>query len=360
MPDISPEQASAAAEEIAERLTRRALLGARYDASLARDIVSMLVDLERDLAGQIAEMDITGVSRLSARRQRLESLLEMARKAVRKTYRRITVLAETQLDELFSIEAGASREIMRAAFQDVGVRLGVSLPSSSYMAALAEETLVMGRPLSSWWAGQEASLREAFAREMRLGLQAGETVQQLTRRIRGGKRDGLPVKGIMATSRAHAVAMARTSAAGVGNGARFATFEANLDVIQAYVHLSRLDLRTSEQCILRAGKRWDAKTKAPLGHRIPFQLCPIHHGCRSVHVVQVIGGEPPTNQNGEAWFKGLSAEEQGHLFGAGRMDLFRSGDMSMSELFDQSGRPISLSDLRTARERPGDRTARRI
>lgn len=359
MPTPSADQASAAAEEIAERLTRRALLGARYDAGLARQIIAQLVELERDLIGQIAEIDVTGVTQVSARRARLEKLLEQARRAIRENYRRLRVLSERELGELLSIEAEAVRSAVRGSFQSVGVRLSVSLPSQSYMAALAEEALVLGQPAAEFWARQENGLRQAFAREMRLGLQAGETIPQLMRRIRGGTRAGAPIPGIMSAARHQAVALARTSAASVGNSARFAVFESNLDVIQEYVHLSRLDGRTSQPCILRAGKRWDAATREPIGHKLPFQPPPIHMNCRSVLVVRVRGGDLPTNQNGEAWFKALSPGEQDVLFGRSRAELYRSGDIDLRQLFDQTGRPVPLSALRADESNAADRVARR-
>jgi hypothetical protein len=359
MVDITAAQAAAAGEEIAERMTRRALLGARFDAGLARDVISILVKLEEDLAGQIAAIDITGPARPTARRARLERLLEDTRKAIRANYRRVRLLTERQLDELFEIEAEATRAAMRGSLQSAGVRLGVSLPTDTYLAALAEETLVLGQPLSSYWARQEAGLIGAFRAEMEKGLTAGETVNDLIRRIRGGTRQGQVVPGIMAASRNQAAALVRTSAASVGNGARFATFEANLDVVEKYQHLSRLDGRTTEICILRAGKLWDARTKAPIGHKLPFQPPPIHINCRSVLVVVVIGAEPPTDQNGETWFRSLSATDQNDLFGRGRAELFRSGEITMSQLLDQSGRPIPLSDLRLDERNAGDRTVRR-
>lgn len=359
MVDLTAAQASAAGEDIAERMARRALLGARYDAGLARDIIALLQKLESDLVGQIADIDVTGVARAQARRARLTKLLEQARKAIRDSYRRVRVLSENQLDQLFEIEADATRLAVNGAFQDVGVRLGAALPSESYMAALAEETLVLGQPASSFWARQELNLVNAFRGQMEQGLMAGETVPNLIRRIRGGTRDGVTVPGIMATSRAHAAAMVRTAAAGVGNGARFAVFEANLDVIKEYIHLSRLDGRTSATCIARAGKRWNAKSRAPIGHNMPFQPPPLHWSCRSVIVVRVIGGELPTNQNGEQWFAGLDAATQNDLFGRSRAELYRSGDISISQLLDQSGRPIPLSALRASAGNAGDRVARR-
>lgn len=352
-------QASAAAEELAERLSRRAVLGSRYDAGLARDVIRLLTSLESDLAGQIAQMDITGVARASAQRQRLQKLLDQAREVIRDTYRRVRVMTERSYDELWEIEADATRAAMNGSFRSAGIRLDAALPTDSYMAALAEENLVLGQPATDFWARQEQSLRGAFRGQMEIGLQSGETVDQLIRRLRGGMRNGARVPGIMDTSRANAAALVRTSAASVGNEARLAVFDNNLDVIDEYVHLSKLDTRTSPTCVGRAGKRWTARDRQPIGHSFPFQTPPLHFNCRSVIVVRVVGGALPTEQNGQQWFDSLSPTDQNTVFGRGRADLYRSGDISLRQLFDQSGRPIPLADMRSDERNAGDRTVRR-
>lgn len=342
---IGAAAATDASAEIAERMTRRAVLGFRYDADLARRSISFLDDLQRDLLAQIAEIDVNGVTRISAKRKRLQQLLDLSRADIRKAYRGIRVLNSTDLADLATIEATATHATISTALVNVGATLGISLPTAATMAALAEEQLILGQPLADWWEDASRKTILQFSREMRIGVQAGETVEQLARRISGGTREGVQLRGIMDVSRTTARTLVRTSVASIQGAAREAVYEANLDVIEAYVQLSRLDSRTSETCIVRANKRWDAQTKAPIGHALPYRNTPLHPNCRSVMVVQVVGGEPPPVMDGEAWVKSLSEDALGTVLGKGKADLYRAGKIQLRDLIDQSDRPVPLSAL---------------
>lgn len=271
-------------------MTRRAILGARYDASLARQVFAMLDALERDLVAQIAVSDVQGAG-LTARRARLDRLLRITREQIRDTYRRIELLSDNDLTALATLEAGATRDILGKAFVDLGAALGVGLPTDATMAALTEDKLVMGAPLKDWWAGQNAQLSKDFAAQMRIGVMAGERVDDLARRVAGGMHDGLPVRGIMPTSKTWARTLVRTSVASVQNEARAAVYRANTDVVSELVHISRLDSRTTPICIARAGLTWDAQTLKPTGgHRIPFENPPLHLNCLPGHSLVSPGG----------------------------------------------------------------------
>lgn len=337
---------TAAVERASDALTRRAILGMRYDASFGREVIAMLDALERDLVGQIAAIDVGGVERPSARRARLAKLLTQARAAIRSVYRRVATLSARNFADLTEIEAIATANAFNSAFAAMNVSIQVSLPTASTYAALADERLIIGQPLKEWWDNASSSTVGAFAREMRIGIQAGETVEQLARRVAGGTRDGVAMRGLMDTSRSTARTLVRTSVASVQNAAREAVYEANLDVITEFVHLSRLDGRTSDVCIERAGKRWDAETRQGIGHTLAYRTPPLHPNCRSVLVVRVIGGDPPEVGDGEAWLKKQSPAEQNALLGKGKAELFRAGKITMRDLLDQSDRPVPLSALK--------------
>lgn len=346
MPAADGNARTAAAEDIADAMTRRTILGMRYDAQLARDIFRMLKDLERDLVAQIAAIDATGPGRAAARRARLETLLREARAASRKAYRRIRLQTERDLDKLTEIEAKAARKVMAGALSQTTIDIRPRLPLESTYVALSDERLVLGQPLADWWERADQATVDAFSREMRIGVQAGETVEQLARRISGGTRDGVQMRGVMDVSRSTARTLVRTSVASVQNAARQAVYEANGDVITEFVHLSRLDDRTSDVCIARAGLRWDAKTRKPIGHDLPYRAPPLHPNCRSVLVVRVIGGEPPPVGSAKEWIGAMDAAEQDAVLGRGKAALYRAGKITTRELIDQSDRPVPLKALK--------------
>ncbi len=148
--DTASARASAAADEIADALTNRAILGLRYDAKLGRDVIKMLSALERDLVGRVAAMDLAGVASDALKRRRTLKMLQEARLMIRSTYRRIRLLNERNFAELTEIEARATRKLMNAGFAHANINIGISLPTDATFAALAEERLVMGRPLAEW------------------------------------------------------------------------------------------------------------------------------------------------------------------------------------------------------------------
>lgn len=356
-------QASGAVEAIANRLTRRAVLTARYDADLSRKVLRLLIELEADLRAQIVRINPGGVAMLSARQKRLETLLADTRKSIRSTYRRINNLTTRELSELVEIEATATRAIVTDSLAHVGYTLQARLPTETYLANLAQEQLVVGQPLASWWEKQSADLQRVIHSEIRLGLAAGETVDQLAARISPEAfANRLPNKltaelseelwerrSAMLSARRGARTLVITAANAAGNKAREAVYDANADIVTELVHLSRLDSRTSEICIARAGKRWDRSTRQPIGHQLPYATPPLHPRCRSVVVPRIIGGDLPTDQSGEEFFKSLSTEEQDAIFGKGKAAMFRRGEIRASDLVDQSGRPISLKRLREER-----------
>lgn len=342
----TPEEATIAGLQMAQRTTRRAVLGARYEADLLRRILAMLKALEADLIAQVAQMDLGGAARDSIRRKRLLDLLQLTRERIDRTYRGVVVLTTRELSELMGIEATATAASLRTSFATVGITLGVALPTASTMAALTDEMLVLGAPMKNWWKRQSQSLIDEFAKQMRLSIMAGESVDRMALRITGGYREGVKIPGVMDVSRRTAETLVRTSVASVQNTARLAVFEQNLDVIDEFVHLSRLDSRTSEICIARSNKRWNADTKKPIGHAFPFQVPPLHPRCRSVLVPVVIGGKPPPDQTPDEWLASLSPDEQDSLLGKGKASLYRQGRITSKDLIDQTNRPLTLRELR--------------
>ena len=349
--------ATLASERFVQGVTRRVVLTARYEADLSRRVLSLLIELERDLRGQIASVDPTGVTTPSGRARRLEALLTETRTEIRRVYRRIAVLSETELSELVRLEARATRDLLRDSGAQVGYTLQPSLPSRGFLENLAVDQLVIGEPLRDWWERQSATLQASVARELRLGLAAGETVDQLARRLNPDafgrlqrasrlNPDANEARGVMISARRNARTLAITAANNAGNRGRLAVYEANQDTIRALQHLSRLDARTTQICIARAGLLWDARAKEPINHGTPFQVPPLHPRCRSVLIPVLVDGEPATDQSGQEYFESLSRAEQDEIFGKGKAQLLRSGQIDATDLLDQSGRPLTLAQLR--------------
>lgn len=122
---------------------------------------------------------------------------------------------------------------------------------------------------------------------MRTSMQNGESLTQAATRVFGGTVDGVTTPGIMKATKAQASALAATSISAVTNEAALASFQANSDVIKAFVQLSTLDNKTSDICVAYSGQMWDINTLQsipfpPGAPTLPFNGGPPRHfNCRS-------------------------------------------------------------------------------
>ena len=57
-------------------------------------------------------------------------------------------------------------------------------------------------------------------------------------------------------------------------------------------------------------------------------------------------GYVPADITMESWLAGKSQAMQDAMLGKGRAELWRSGKITLTDLVDQRGRPLSLHDLR--------------
>ncbi|ETD45774.1 hypothetical protein X778_30200 [Pseudomonas aeruginosa VRFPA07] len=206
---------------------------------------------------------------------------------------------------------------------------------------------------------------------MRNGFVNGETTEQMVTQIVGrrARGDQPPVKGFMDVSKRAARTLVHNSAQAVANGARMEVYKANSGEngpVKGYRQLSTLDSHTTEICMVYDQKTWDLQFR-PVGHSLPYkQGCPRHWGCRSttlpwlktmrelgIDVDEVkstrasMDGQVPASLNFETWLKGKSKAFQDEKLGPGRADLWRRGVITLSDLLDQRGNPLSLAQLKS-------------
>lgn len=144
--------------------------------------------------------------------------------------------------------------------------------------------------------------------------------------------------------------------------------KANPKYIKELIWLSVLDHRTSPYCQPRHLKRYDAQTKAPIGHGFPWGAGPgaLHYNCRSTYAFA-----PPTKSRVEAAaddyepgsFEGLNMVEINKaltyseylkrqprafvidILGKTRAELFLSGKVPLENFYEPSGRKTPISNL---------------
>jgi SPP1 gp7 family putative phage head morphogenesis protein len=219
--------------------------------------------------------------------------------------------------------------------------------SDDFLRTLAGDSIIQGAVQSEWWSRQSADTVFRFNGAVRQGIAAGETNQQIIRRV----------LQFMDVSRANSAALVQTSTATVANDARMAMFEANADIIKRYRAVATLDTNTCTRCAPLDGLEWE-KDGTPIGHNFPMPRYPLHFNCRCQLIPQVFDS-PPSGQRASAdgpisarttfteWLERQPAEKVEDVLGKGRADLFRSGKITLAQLTNGAGRPLTLDQLRT-------------
>jgi hypothetical protein len=359
------------ADVVADRFAFHEVNLARLEAGQQQRLLQALRKLEAHL---VKEIERAGADGRSFTVTRSKALLAETRSVIKSHYQGIYELHREQLVDLGLYEAKEAAELVN---RRLGVRLlAVGVPES-VIDSMLSENVVLGVPLKSFWERQAGGLQETFTRELRAAVFAGETTDQIVRRVRGTA--ALKYKdGIMETSRRGAEAIVRTSSQSILNDARMKVYQANKDVIKGVQAQVTLDHRTSAICMARSGFAWDLDGKPLPGTDTDEDFPgppPWHPNCRStlIPIVKSIGEivedpevdkevakvaeeVPKATQSSmdgqvaqvltyEDWLKSKSEAFQKEVLGPGKWELWQKGQIGLKDLIDQRGRPIALEQL---------------
>jgi hypothetical protein len=367
-------------ERIADAFRTRGVDLLRFEAHERKQILAILKGLEADLISQLLDTDPTAPGRERDRRRRLARLLLETQGTISSAYGDISEMVIEDLAELANVE---SRWVALTVNQSIGFEMMNEVLTPAQLRAIASDALIEGAPSAEWWSRQGTRLQQRFKDEIRLGYLQGEGINDMVRRIRG-KSTGRRHKyidprtgrerwytefsgGIMDTGTRQAAALTRTSVMQVAADSRLQMYRENADVIKGVEQLSTLDARTTEICTAYSGAVWDLDGKPIEGTSVPFNGGPPRHWqCRSTlipitkswrelgvdmdempaSVRQSMDGEVPADMSFDDWLKGKSKTFQDQLLGKGKADLWRNGAITLTDLVDQTGRPLSLAALR--------------
>lgn len=360
-------------EMLAELLLAHSLDLVRLETGEWQKIGAMLLTLHREL-GQAVQRKIPAGGLTEFQRQRLQLLFAVTDKIIAKNYSAIAGHHRDRLRELAQWEADHSRQITNRA---IGINLlTVSVPAET-LRALIDDDIVVGMPAREWWARQGGSLRARFQDAMRRGVYAGETTDELVRRVMGTKASNYQ-DGLMAVSRREAEALVRTSVQSVANQARYETLQANQKVLRGRQFRITLDARTCPICRARSGMAWDFEGR-PL-NELTTQAYPgpppWHFQCRcsELPIVREIhemvsdpaiaktlrdalqrlptstqasmDGQVPRDLSYEEWLKTKPEEFQRQVLGPARWRLWRGGQLGLQDLVGRLGQPLTLEELK--------------
>ncbi|MDP8184399.1 minor capsid protein [Phocoenobacter skyensis] len=333
-------------QKIAEELTDRKILHFRYDANLRKLVYPKLNKLQKEIVRKLSAVGVETI-----KKRELNNFLKEVKEIINETYAEINTEQQSELSEFLSVEHEHLSGIYNNA---VGYDLINQMPEYK-LNALKKAPLIAGTPLQEWWSKQGNDYSRKFQGIVRQGLLNGKQTSEIITEL----------KNVANIQRRNAETLVITAVGKVADTAHEALKDENADLLQGEEHLSTLDTRTSTVCQLRDGKRWSLDKK-PVGHSIPYARPPLHPRCRSILQMwfkswKELGyddleeldsgtrasedGQVKSSMNYEDWLKGKTKAQQDEILGKGKADLWRRNVITFSDMLDQTGRPLTLTEL---------------
>jgi hypothetical protein len=324
----------------------------RLAASQRKRTFARLAKLEKELIGKLAEADLSRYDK-----RVVNVVLKNANVSIAQAY--------ADMPGLFDI-VGLAKFAAEHTVSAFEITLGleaIKLPKQAYFNALKDDAIVMGHPTKEWWKTQDADTQFKFAGQVRQGLIAAETNQQIIARIVG--KSGQP--GIMDAVRRNAATLVQTSVQSVASDARRKTFNANPETVKGIEQISTLDSHTSLTCVAYSHAKWNLDYEPIAPNELPYLTgVPRHMSCRSVEVPILksfadLGididepkfGTTRASEDGQidvdttfdGFLKRKSKEYVDEMLGVGRADLWRAGKITLRDLVNGEGREQTLAEL---------------
>lgn len=327
----------------------------RVGTATNRRVQALLRDLEKEIVGRLRQTNLTSYAE-----SRLRNLLADVRRMTSAQFESMATVLDEGIRELAGTSARVAASVVNTA---LGADLLDGVLPRATLRSVVSETLIQGAPSAEWWSRQAADLAFRFSQQIRLGMSAGETVGQMVGRVTGMEGGA----GILFQTRRNVEALVRTSVLTVGNDARLAAYRKNADVIKGVQQISTLDDRTTDVCMAYDHATWNLDGEPTGDTTLPFDGGPPRHwNCRSVLVpitkswkelgaknAKEVPASVRAGMDGKVasetsfgdWLNTRSVEQQNEMLGAGRAQLWREDKISLSDLLDQRGNPLSLGQL---------------
>ncbi len=293
---------------------------------------SRLPSLYTSVAG-VAGIDRRGLVVRGEDRKLLGKVERDVRKWHKKTYSDIRKQARKELLRLAAFEAG---------YQAIGPEYDATpnkLTRGQAKEAVDRVTF-QGRTLDEHLEALELASADSVVKDIRESVKNGETIDDTLERVRGDK-------GTTEKARRDIKRLITTAATSTSNAVRAKFAEKNPDLIEALIHSSVLDSRTTRICIALAGTvyGWDGQAyRDDKGNLV--RVPPLHWNCRSSIRMWVKGKPKPSIPTADDWLKRQSTGRQDEILGGRVAQLWRDGKIELRGLITDNLRPLSFDELR--------------
>jgi len=340
----------------------------RYEATVQRQILKQLKDLEGQIVTELKNSNVITAVRKQTQDKRLTALLKKTRNSIGTAYKAISKSQTVILSEVAEL---SELQTVNAINKSIKADLASSSMSRNTLNAIASNTLIEGSPTKQWWSRKAIQFQNKFEDTVRMGMMQGQTTDNIVRSLIGTKVNKYK-DGALTPQYRGAEAVTRSSIQTVANTARLDTYQNNSDIIKGIEWSSTFDNRTSQICMALDGLQWDMNYN-PIGHSKAFVGSTAHWNCRSTQVpitksweelgskvkVEVpvstrasMDGQVAGGKNYEQWLGTKSKAFQVEVLGVEKQKLWKAGKIGFTDLVNQRGNPLTLAELQNKIKKP--------
>lgn len=327
------------------------------DIAITRAV--LLQQLGTSMSKDVNKAYLAILDDLKARILRHEELNPQRVKQIIKEIKDITFPALPIYDDLKEFSTDEAQWLITSTNTAAGGVLFKAVPPESIILAIGSKPVMEGALIKNWFGGLNDKMKFDFERAINMSLLQGESTQEASKRV----------TQVMGVSLNQAETLVRTAIADVSSRVREEVFQANEDVIKGRRHVSTIDSKTSDICMVRDGAEWDNKGKGlnAKGKANTYKPMPLHPRERSYYEPilkswQELGedikselpettrasldGQVPSNITFDEFLSTKSKSFVEDLLGVGKAELYLSGKISLGDLVTKSGKSVSLAQLR--------------
>lgn len=327
-------------------VTRHQIFVQRYAAGREREAAAVIEKLINTVNSRLAS-DITEFSR-----GRLEAILFDLEQYAKVTLAAFSALTVQEALRFAEYETGFNERLLG---QNISASLTV--PAPNQVSAAMFSSVMQVEPKRGYTIEQALRMFEGkksaqIVDTIRSGVILGDTRQQITSAL-------MNIKGL---EKQQAATLTRTITNHVSTESRMLFMKENEELLEGYEWVATLDSKTSLICSSRDGTVYPF-TNDPIRSPQP----PAHFSCRSSVVPKVnpefdlaggraVGVRPAIGADGveivrgstdyQSWLTRQPKEFQVEVLGKTRAELFRKGDLKLTNFVDSAGDTITLERLR--------------
>lgn len=345
-------------EAIRDRAIRHAMYLLRVGNAEAARLLAfvdtqLLPSVVAELERRLARIDARGFDPGPRTTARLEALEATLRTVVRTATR---AASSEFLDRMRVLAADEGLFALGVVATAAPVDLDTVVPTPAALRAAALARPFEGEAIKGWFEQLETTTQNALVRAVRIGMAQGETVPEITARIRGTRAAGY-ADGILQTTRAQAEAIARSGVIHVSTQARERAYEENPDLIKGVMWVATLDSRTCPECGTRDGQTYEVGEgpRPPIHFNCRCTTTPVLRSWKELGIslpdapagtrASMDGQVPDTVRFGD-WLRDQPREVVEDALGRTRADLFLKGGLDVGDFVDARGNLMNLDQLR--------------